>query len=292
MRLLILGLDGLDPDLVERWRLGQFAQRCHGRHYVGFLKTLYTPIAWACFLTGRNAEAQGYDIEYIHEERARKLWGPLYPLYAVRRRLIKRKLGVRKLLIRLGLLKAVYTPNMPMEMKPSSFIDELASRGFKVYVHEVPGYNEEHNEYFRTALAKMVGQPFEERKRLAEEALEETRRRVAEGLKQVYEGCDLVFVYSPLPDLAFHAVTKPTATAVAWLLGLHHRLYGTIKPLMEVAYGNGYAVLIASDHGFNLKEYYHSDYGFWSLSVEPPTWWRIHSILDFKESIVRLVAEV
>lgn len=66
--MLILGLDGLDPDLVERWRLRWFMQKSYGRHYVGFLKTKYTPIAWACFVTGKNVEEQGYDINYIHEE--------------------------------------------------------------------------------------------------------------------------------------------------------------------------------------------------------------------------------
>lgn len=208
----------------------------------------------------------------------------------IRKKLIKRKLGIRKFLIRLGLLNKVYTPNMPDRLKTSSFIDELASRGYRVYAYEVPGYNEENNEYFRTALAKMLNQTFDERKKIIEEALEETRKRVNKGLKYVHRGYDLVFVYSPLPDLAFHAVFKPSPGMLAWLWSIHYRLYSIIKPLLDTAYENKYAVLIVSDHGFDLKKYYHSDYGFWSLNIEP-RWWSINSILDFKENILKLVME-
>ena len=54
LRLVILGLDGLDPHLVDRWEMDWFKQKVWGRHYVGFLKKLYTPIVWGCFLTGLN----------------------------------------------------------------------------------------------------------------------------------------------------------------------------------------------------------------------------------------------
>ena len=293
MQLLIVGLDALDPDLVEKWNMDWFKQRVYGRHYVGFLKELYTPIAWSCFTTGKNVEKLGYDLDYIQEERSRKLWGILYSLYLIRKKLLpNKKLGIRNLLIKLGLINTVYTPNMPKTMKSSSFIEILASKGYRVYAHEVPGYNEEHNEYYRTSLAKAVEQPFNERKKLVEEALEDTRRRVEKGLKYVIDGYDLVFVYSPLPDIAFHVVLKPTLRMKLWLREVHYKLYNTVKPLLDVAYSNGYAVLIVSDHGFDVENYNHSDYGFWSLNINPPRWWKIRSVLDFKNNILRLVTEV
>ncbi|RLB81448.1 MAG: hypothetical protein DRH17_09120 [Deltaproteobacteria bacterium] len=294
MRLLILGLDALDPILVEKWNMDWFKQRVYGRHYVGFLKKLYTPIVWGCFATGKNVEELGYNLDYIHEKRNRKLFGFLYPLYVIRKKLLPNKnLGIRNLLIKLGILKEIaYTPNMPEIMRHESFIEVLISKGYRVYAHEVPGYNEEHNEYYRTSLAKAVEQPFNERKKLVEEALEDTRKRVEKGLKYVIDGYDLVFVYSPLPDIAFHVVLKPTLRMKLWLREVHYKLYNTVKPLLDAAYSNGYAVLIVSDHGFDIEKYYHSDYGFWSLNINPPSWWKIRSILDFKNNILRLVTEV
>jgi len=47
---------------------------------------------------------------------------------------------------------------------------------------------------------------------------------------------------------------------------------------------------MVSDHGFNLKKYDHADYGFYSLNVKLPDWWKVESILDFKENIVRLLS--
>jgi len=184
-----------------------------------------------------------------------------------------------------------YTPNMPETMRRESFIEALTSKGYRVYAHEVPGYNEERNEYYRTALGKIISQPFDARKRIVEEALEETRERFEEGLKRVNEGYDMVFVYSPLLDLAFHIVIKPTLKMKLWLRGVHYKLYLAAKPLLDAAYSNGYAVLIVSDHGFDVEKYNHSDYGFWSLNINPPEWWEIKSILDFKDNVLRLVTE-
>jgi len=294
LRLLIVGLDALDPLLVEKWNMDWFKQRVYGRHYVGFLKKLYTPIVWGCFATGKNVEELGYNLDYIHEKRNRKLFGFLYPLYVIRKKLLPNKnLGIRNLLIKLGILKEIaYTPNMPEIMRHESFIEVLISKGYRVYAHEVPGYNEERNEYYRTALGKIIDQPFDVRRSIVEEALEETRERFEKGLKYVNEGYDLVFVYSPLPDLAFHTVTKPTLKMKLWLREVHYKLYLTAKYLLDAAYSNGYAVLIVSDHGFDIEKYDHSDYGFWSLNIEPPSWWKIRSILDFKNNILRLVTEV
>ena len=82
---------------------------------------------------------------------------------------------------------------------------------------------------------------------------------------------------------------KPSLRARVWLRAIHYSLYRVVRKLLDLAEERGYAVLIASDHSFDLENHYHSEYGFWSLNMEPPSWWRIHSILDFKENILKLV---
>jgi len=57
-KLLILGIDCLDPYLVMKWHIKDFVLIKHGIHFVGY--DLYTPIIWAKFLTGINVEERGF----------------------------------------------------------------------------------------------------------------------------------------------------------------------------------------------------------------------------------------
>ena len=293
MRLVIVGLDGLDPDLVERWRMSWFKQRLYGRHYVGLIKDLYTPILWSCFLTGLNVEKHGYSLSELKEKRDRDAFKSrlLYKLYLLRKRIPVKRLGLRKLLIKLGLVNPYPGSVMPDHLLKRTFLEELKARGYSVAAIEVPGYNESRNEYYRVKIDELVTAPFRERARLVEEALEDTRERIARAIEYVDRGYEVVFVYSPLPDVAFHMAVKPGLNVKVWLRAVHYSLYRAVEELLDLAEEKGYAVLIVSDHGFDLKNYYHSEYGFWSLNIEPPSWWCINSILDFKEGILKLVME-
>lgn len=291
MRLAIVGLDGLDPDLVERWRMDWFKQRAWGRHYVGFISVPHTPVAWSCFLTGLNVEEHGYSFSESIEKRTREGFRSsfLYKLYLLRKRIPIKKLGLRKLLIKLGLIDP-YSPSiMPQHLLENTFLRELEVEGYRVVAIEVPGYSERVNEYYRSTVWNYVFAPFREKSRFVEELMEVTKERVLKASEYVEQGYDLVFTYTSLPDSAFHLVPRPTLKGAVWLRTTCYKLYNIVKPLLEVAYRNGYAILMVSDHGFNLKNYNHSDYGFWSLSIEPPSWWRVSSILDFKENILKLV---
>lgn len=293
MKLVILGLDGLDPDLVERWDMSWFKQKAWSRHYVGLLRKLYTPIIWSCFLTGLNVEEHGYSLSELREKRSREAFRSklLYILYPLRRKIPVRELGLRKLLTRLGLVNSYPPSIMPSYLLEKTFIEELRARGYSVIAVEVPGYNESKNEYYRTNMGRLVSVSFTEKAGLVEEAIRDVEERICETLGYIEEGYDLVFTYTPLPDIAFHMVVKPTLKNKLWLRTIHYRLYKIVKPLISTAVKRGYAVLIVSDHGFDLKEHYHSQYGFWSLSVSPPEWWSINTILDFKENIVRIVED-
>lgn len=295
MRLLIIGLDALDPDLVERWGMDWFKQKTYGRHYVGFFKQLFTPIIWGSFLTGLNVEKHGYDRENLDEKIVKEAYRSriLYILYLLRKRLAPAKdLGLRKLLMKLGLFNGYQGAIMPEHLLKRTFIEELRAAGYRVVAFDVPGYNESRNAVFRASIPELLSKPFDERKKIAELALLDTRARVLKAVKAVEMGYDVVFVYSPLPDIAFHIVTKPSLKAKLWLRTLHYRLYKSTEKLLALAERKGYAILVVSDHGFDLENYYHSDYGFWSLNINPPRWWEIKSVLDFKNNILKLVTEV
>ncbi|RLF20950.1 MAG: hypothetical protein DRZ82_00700 [Thermoprotei archaeon] len=291
VRLVIMGLDALDPDLVERWKMCWFMQKHYGRHYVGMINKLYTPILWSCFLTGLNVEKYGYSLSELREKRTREAFRSklLYKLYLLRKKIPIKKLGLRKLLVKLGLVELYPGSVMPEHLLKKSFLEELKAMGYSVGAIEIPGYNETRNEYYRVKAGELISSPFSERVRLVEEALEDTKMRVAEAIRYVERGYDVVFTYSPLPDIALHMTMKPDLKAKLWIRSVHYSLYKAIRGLLDIAGEYGYAVLIVSDHGFDLETYYHSKYGFWSLNIDPPAWWDVRSILDFKKNILKLV---
>ena len=289
MKLLILGLDGLDPHIVERWNLNIFKQAVWGKHFVGFLSKLYTPIVWGCFLTGLNVEEQEFSIDYIAEERTKRMFKfkLLYHLHKVRKKILPLKnLGLRELLVKLKMVKLDVPVVMPQELIARTFIEILKRQGFRVAAIEVPAYNETKNEYYRSLVATSISKPFDVRKQIVEEALDDTRARIEQGLNYIAQDYDMVFVYSPLPDIAFHIAYKPNLQIKIWLKTVHDELGGIVKPLLREAMRRGYVVLIVSDHGFDIGKYDHSKYGFWSLS-QNIAWFRPQKIVDFYNLIMK-----
>ncbi len=293
VNILIIGLDALDPILVNKWKLNWFKQKFWGKHYVGFFKTEYTPIIWSSFLTGTNVEELGFDLDSIKNMRTRKMFKNtlLYYLYLIRKRLPVKRLGLRQLLIKANLIDRYIPENMPEELLSKTFLDELRREGYKVVGIEIPGYNEKKNIEYRFDLPNYLSKPLKERNIFIEQILKDISLRIQTAINYVKEEYNLVFVYSPLPDEAFHLVDKINIQTLLWLRRIHYKLYKTIKPLIEQAIENEYVILILSDHGFDLKKHDHSDYGFWSLNIYPPEWWSIKTILDFKENIIKLLKE-
>ena len=292
MKLLVLGLDGLDPELVDKWNLHFFKQCAWGRHYVGFFRTRFTPIIWGSMITGLNVEERGYDIEHINSYRSRAMFrnSILRHLYEFRKRFLpKRELGLRFFLKRLGLVRYAASPSMPKELRDRSVFVELEKRGLRTVAIEVPGFNERRNEYFRFKISLLHERKSsrEEFEKLIAEALLETARRVREGARYVREGYHLVFVYSPLPDIAFHAFPYPRLCDRLYLRKIHIELWRVVEPLVRFARERGYATMILSDHGFDMENYDHSSHGFWSLSVKPSTC--ITTALDLKNLMLEII---
>lgn len=54
--MIILGFDGLEPSLVEKWGLKTLQQSCWGKTDLSEFKLLRTVALWSSFLTGKNME--------------------------------------------------------------------------------------------------------------------------------------------------------------------------------------------------------------------------------------------
>ena len=63
MKVLILGIDAIEYDLIEEWNLKNLKQKEYGKIKVPITKNLDEPateIVWPCFITGKEPEEMGF----------------------------------------------------------------------------------------------------------------------------------------------------------------------------------------------------------------------------------------
>jgi len=65
-----------------------------------------------------------------------------------------------------------------------------------------------------------------------------------------------------------------------------HKIYKKLND-MVASIPDNMVKIVVSDHGFDTKEYTHSEYGFWSSNVELPQ--KPRTVLDFKNIILQLL---
>lgn len=265
-KLLILGLDGLEHKLVLEWGIAKLLQQFDGEFYVGSISRIYTPLVWSSILCGFNVEEKGYD----YEKAARMSMGKLGVLHVIKKRIFgeKKKMWLaRKLLKKLGLLEP---PRyiMPEQLLKETFLEKSMGLGYHVFALEVPGYNERMNGVLRLKGTKIaVSHSFKAKKFLVEEIKRDCIRRLRET-KQALTQCNLVMGYLPLPDTAHHFFFKGVKDRIR-MFTLYKWLEENVnKIVLEPAYKLGFNVMILSDHGFDMKKYDHSKYGFWSTNFQ------------------------
>ncbi len=286
MPFIVLGIDGLDYNLVKRWSIKGLQQKYHGTHSVSMIKPLYTPIIWCAFLIGDNPVKYGYSIHYIDRKRALYGYNPILKyVYKFLRTFTKRKLGVRDFFVKLGLFSYNRIKNhvdkieaMPPELKKKSIIAELKKRNYKVWIKAFPAYNDAIFAKGRLMTIGLSNKIFRERLKLYEKY---TRELISDLLSNINK-YDVFFYYTALIDLAEHAFCKFGLREKAYLYSYYKKME---KIALEVS--SKYPTLIVSDHGFDFKNKIHSDYGFWSTNFVPPLVPK--TIMDFKKLILDAV---
>ncbi|RLF11537.1 MAG: hypothetical protein DRJ69_01825 [Thermoprotei archaeon] len=169
---------------------------------------------------------------------------------------------------------------MPRNLARTTFLEVLRRQGLGCRAIEMPGYSEESNELFRSALDRR----HIDRRRLVELALAESERRVRLAMKLLNGGVNVLMLYLLVPDIIHHFDRRSMHDTLCL-----HRTYWLCDrwtALLKEHLGDG-VCLIVSDHGFSRKTGYHTEHGFWSLNVEPP--FRPRTVLDFHRLVLRLV---
>lgn len=294
MKVFVIGLDGLDYNHVKRWNMKGFMQKFYGKHYVKVAvkrgEPLYTPLLWTAFLTGFPAYIHGMEIKKVLMEREKAAWGKLYPLFKLRTLIPVKNLSLRWLMIKLGLRKVDFSyqevkglEKMPENARSVTFLEEAKRMGYKTWSKEIPAYNDEKIAAYRMNISQLYYKPIKERLKGIKHVFKSVRELWEESLYALTH-YDLVMFYSPLPDFAHHMF--PTKRLRHRLI--LHKMYKMLENMVKTA-PNNIAKIIVSDHGFDDRNFTHSDYGFWSSNVSLPE--EPKTIIDFKKIILRLLEE-
>lgn len=297
MKVIVLGLDGLEVRLVKRWQLRGLMQREWGIHDTYPVcrggEPIYTPIIWSAFLLGRNPSTSGFTFKRLLMERMKVGYGLLYPLYRIRVALFSnRKLGLRKYMMKLGLFnlnrikrEMRNIERLPNELKEETLVAEAERLGYRVWIKEFPSYNDEKVAELRAFLGEYFYADFRERLKLLEEIYLFSIELLKEAVEMINEN-DLILYYSPLIDYANHMLYRPKKPKPMLYLSIFYRrinrLFESISHKLKDT-----AILIVSDHGYDPSKHDHSRYGFWSSNVNLKT--KPKYITDFKSIILDLL---
>jgi len=298
LKVLILGIDGLEHALVEKWNMKIYKQAYYGKIDVRVAvrsgDPLYTPLIWSAFLLGEPAHAFGLDMDRIIEKRARALYGRLYPLFKLKKKLFgKRNLRIREFLIEIGLadfdnvVKNVSKIEaIPKNALRHTFVAEAENRGYKVFCKEFPTFKESKYAEMRAVFSKYYTSSLKEKLSKLNEVFDYSSKVLSETVRAV-EDHDLILFYTSVIDYAQHMFYNPRdLRSMAALYSVYKRLADLIAE--SIPRSKNLCTLMVSDHGFDPIKQEHSDHGFWSINLEPPKIPK--TILDFKSIILELLS--
>lgn len=255
--IFILGLDGLEHDFVENWRLTNLKQRQHGRLTVPISKKRAQPITpevWAAFLTGKHTY-ETFENTYPQRATVLKLLEPILKPIHKRTHLslgISKKLKHDLLKTRWRTFKGGILP-----LKVHTFLDVTNSTEINA-----PYYS-----FDKTVVG--ITHRFGVGKLSLEQAVSELKALYVKRKAQILNATeklytyDLAFAYMHFPDILQHFLSKRPHEIKRHYLDLD-KYVATLKTRL----GAGTLFIIVSDHGFNLDTEMHSNHGFYSSSAE------------------------
>ena len=282
--ILILGVDGLEYDLVKKWNLKNLMQKTYGSIKIGeeygvatapvwrrekpVKKIPYTPIVWTSFLTGRKPEEHGVREMQAYNpilDRVRKL--PVISWVKNKRKLFW-KIGVKPKIVS----KEYY--------KYTTFFDECKSSKAIYFIM----YNQPTWIWRRMQeTAKYLGGKYTVDD-LVDRIWEVYMLRREKLMSSLNQSWRLIGVYFETVDWLGHLwfVTNK--------LGLYkaYKKFDNLVKQLKTMVGEDTIILIVSDHGMQDSgdgvTGNHSDHNFWSLNIE--TSWRPNDITDFYPKIL------
>jgi len=266
MKLVILGIDGLEYNFVARYRLSNIMQKKYGKIDLSEFDVIVTPPIWASFLTGYVCK----ELNDIFKKRVsdksilRKIMQRVLNNLPTSLKGIVYKFGPRILKNPMDLTLSYLSKN-----NIKTILDE-----FRSWYLTIPGYNETHDKYASTLLRKGIDELIKNN-RFGKYSIEyekyiskihfERKKKFLKSLKHDYDTYDIWFFYTDYLDALPHLFISDKIRMMKYYFEIDQLVSEVHKRVSEDT-----IIFVVSDHGMKkvgrLGD--HSDYGFWSVSAD------------------------
>lgn len=285
-RIIILGIDALEYNLVEEWDLKYLKQSEYGKTIVPMVKGWKEPvtvIVWPCFLTGTKPEKMGYTtpilfvqpfrwfFENIHRPIREYIFSHSYVDDVSEKKTNQDILNVFKdVTKKAGLTR----PPSKKDIKASTFFDNPNYKS--VHLH-IPVYDEELDTLERWNIFEVMENKIE-KKDFIKKYEKEFKERCNELMYYIEndKSWDIIMMYWYCLDAIQHALFKDKLK----IMNFYLKFNKFVETLTEKINKND-MLLIVSDHG--QEKGIHTNHGFYSinkkLNLNKP------KIIDFRKII-------
>lgn len=281
-RVLILGFDGLEYNLVEKLDLKHIKQVEYGKVdiptecYKKSLEVPYTPVVWASFLTGELPSRHGItELNRKRWENSKLEWlrENVYVKTGLYK-LLKERVPLYKLFMALGFKKR---PSLRDDYRVPTIFDQRD--GVTIYVPTIdPEWD------IRLPYKKEIESTLHKLKELEWNRFREIRERTLNSISYKWE---ILMSYNRLADIWGH-IAFGDSDAMQKIYRALNSFVGEVKDRVD----KSIFILVVSDHGMEALEGTkyggkHSDHAFYSsnipLKLENP------NIIDFYSIITRIL---
>lgn len=254
-KIVILGLDALEYDLVEKWNLNGLRQAEYGKIKVPINKEVGQPISpevWGSFLTGKHITGMKFERSGIRET----IWKTLAFFH-------------KRTRLSFGLGRRVKGASRFPELNQKTFIDLTKSLEINA-----PYYSFDHASMDIMHRFTIRTRPAEQIRKELYSLFNKRKKQFVAAVRKQLQNVDLIFGYIHiLDDMQHFFYSRPEQ-----IEKFYRKLDGFVSFLKSFL-SRSTLFIIVSDHGFNLQEGIHSDYAFYSSNkpIRP----KPQSITDF-----------
>jgi len=278
-KILILGIDALEYDLVEEWDLKNLKQEEYGKTELPLRKDIFdgepmTYVMWPSFITGLPPEKHNVKNPTTwNNVMAEKLKDLYIKLGADKNKKLTK--NIKKILARFGFSSRYIDKR---DLKVSTIFDKE-----KRYALNVPGYSpmDEINLRIRRGMVKAIENKYY---RIHQELLLKKvyEQRKLQLLEYITKNWEILMQYFQILDAVQHMFYSQISKIYEYYVDMD-KFVGKIKQEID----NNTLFLIVSDHG--QKKGIHTKHGFYSLNK--PLGLKNPKLIDFRWIIEEILED-
>lgn len=273
MKVFILGLDGLEYDIIDKGKFPHLKQDEYGKTDLSDFESLSTPILWSSFITGSSPKEHGVPAE---------LAPPFYARFVGWLNDLSRKLGLTgdwkwKIVEAIGLKEKIGHSKEDFGSKGAETIFDKIEKSIPLWI---PAYNP-FLKKTELSVPKVLEEPElrPEYENVVWKNFQRKRGKMFRAMKE--DDWNLMMAYFDFTDRLGH-VYGGNRFKMLETYAIADKLAEEVLKRLD---SDEVFLLIVSDHGMKPAGRFgkHSNHGFWSsnrsLHVEDPTIMDFHDII-------------